>query len=143
MTRPISIRRFRRALGLLKPDRPRVRPGIWYESQHEHWQGWLGEYLSAGPYGRKGRRNDARFAYHHINCPPMLVWPACASGVAPSTIRRASAEARSRKSPQSQCAGIRRHVPFEVMSAALRGRKHLRSKYGLKLSSGLAAPLKA
>lgn len=115
----VSISRFRRALKALPPDRRVHDPMRWYLTQHEHWQGWLRGYLTAGAYNRKGRRDDARYAYNHINCPDMLFWLARAAGVSLTMTRRGLADARKARSLPGQSAAFRRHVPWEVVAAKL------------------------
>jgi len=46
---------------------------VWYQSQKEHWRGWLAEYHGPGYYGRKNSRRTAEFVYNHINCAPMVL----------------------------------------------------------------------
>ncbi len=55
--------------------------GAWYRSPKEHWLGWLSGYNGAGAYGRSNQTpRNARYAYNHIQCAPMLFWLAEALG---------------------------------------------------------------
>jgi hypothetical protein len=89
------------ALNLWNPD------AVWYQSQKEHWLGWLAEYDGPAAYNRKtyGGRSD-EYVYNHINCPPMLLYLAEAAGVPRS---RLSAAVRSAlAAPGTQPATVRR-----------------------------------
>ena len=82
MPESISIAEFRRAIERLPSDQPRSQPGVWYQTQKEHWLGWLREYEGPGAYGRKPNQSrDAKFAYNHVVCPEMLLWLIEAAGV--------------------------------------------------------------
>jgi hypothetical protein len=96
--------------------------GVWYRSQKEHWLGWLSEYDGPGAYGRKTQRGrSARFVYNHINCPPMLLWLAEATGVRRATVlaakRSALATGRTRG---AHCARIRKVIPWQIVEAQIR-----------------------
>lgn len=94
---------------------------VWYESQKEHWMGWLFHYNSPGAYGRKvvaGR--DARFVYNHVVCPGLLLYLAKASGVAPAAVRTAARSAAACRSMASQSGAIRKVIPWEIVLDALR-----------------------
>jgi hypothetical protein len=41
MEENISIAKFIRAIEALPSDEPQVIPGRWYQTQKEHWLGWL------------------------------------------------------------------------------------------------------
>src|SRR5580704_12913912 len=82
--------------------------GVWYESQKEHWIGWLSEYDGPGAYGRKrGRGRSAEFVYNHIGCPPMLLWLAEAAGVSKTRVLAAKRSAlASRGGRATHCRAI-------------------------------------
>jgi len=61
-----------------------VRP-VWYETQKQHWEGWLREY--DGAYGRSAWDRTAESVYNHIQCAPMLLWLAEAGGIPRRTSR--------------------------------------------------------
>lgn len=78
----------------LAEDRRRHR-SVWYESQKEHWVGWLYHCNSPGAYGRKitsGR--DARFVYNHVVCPGLLAY--LAEAVSPKPWFAGQARSRCR-----------------------------------------------
>jgi hypothetical protein len=131
-----AIRRFRAHLPItaafeieLAKRRLFDRKRNWYHSQKEHWLGWLSEYNGPGAYGRsrwKGR--SAEFVYNHINCPPMALWLGEASGVSSRTVRTAMDNALSAgPNFSSQCAAIRRAIPWEAIAAAKLRYAHLLS----------------
>jgi hypothetical protein len=94
---------------------------VWYETQKEHWLGWLSQYDGPGAYGRKtwsGR--SAEFAYNHINCPPMLLWLAEAAGVSKRDVLAAKRSAlTARRNRGTHCAVIRRTIPWPIIEALL------------------------
>jgi hypothetical protein len=95
-------------------------PGVWYKTQKEHWLGWLGEYHSAGAYGRQTvKKRDARFAYNHIVEPKMLLWIIEAAGVDPIAVSAAKNAAVKSSTMQGKSAAIRRIVPWETLERAL------------------------
>ena len=95
--------------------------GVWYRSQKEHWLGWLEEYDGPGFYGRKTQGGrTAEFVYNHINCPPMLLWLAEASGVPKKDLlaaRRSALVGPAKRG--SHCALIRKAIPWAVVEARL------------------------
>jgi hypothetical protein len=124
VTTRVSVPDLRRAIQKLPADRPLRQTGVWYLTQKQHWLGWLDEYNTRGAYGRKaGMNRDARFAYNHIVCPPMLLWLASAAGVKSSLLRAAKQAAVPLKTEMAQAGAIRRHVPWEVVAEALWPRK--------------------
>ena len=97
-----------------------VRGNDCYKSQKDHWVCWLSEYGGPGAYRRKPGDRSAKFAYNRIQCAPMLVWLAEASGVPRTTLRNAVRVALSSgRSSGSQCASIRRIIPWEVIERLL------------------------
>jgi hypothetical protein len=108
-------------------ERSLVAEGIWthdrarYESQKEHWVGWLKDYDSPGYYKRKvWRDRTAKYVYQHINCPPMLLWLAEAADVPRGKVLAAkrSAVAAGPALP-SKAAAIRRVIPFSEIADCL------------------------
>lgn len=95
--------------------------GAWYASQQEHWLGWLREYSGSGAYSRKVvRGRDARFAYNHGQCAPMLFWLAEAVYVDSDLLEDAfEAVLRAPKRNASQCGALRRVLPWELVEAHL------------------------
>lgn len=108
----LSVRALRQAIASLPSDRPRITPGKGYQTQQEHWLGWLRDYDGPGAYGRKSReKRDARFADNHIVEPRMLLWLILACGVAASRVKAAREAARRAQTMMQQSAAVRRLVP--------------------------------
>ena len=97
------------------------RPKPWYRSQKQHWLGWLAGYNGPGFYRRARWDRSAGYVYNHIQCPPMLLWLAEASGVSRARIQRAKAAALVagiHHGPSS--AALRSHVPWYAVEQNLR-----------------------
>ena len=96
--------------------------GVWYSSQKEHWLGWLSEYDGPGFYNRQSGKRSAEFVYNHINCAPMVLWLGEASGISKTKVSQAKRAALSaRRGYSSQCAAIRKIIPWDVIEAMLTG----------------------
>lgn len=93
----------------------------WYSSQKEHWLGWLIEYDGLGAYGRQtGKARDARYAYNHIQCAPMLFWLAEALDVGDQELDSAfEAVLAAPRRNASQCAALRKVIPWEALAPKL------------------------
>jgi len=101
----------------------------WYTTQKEHWLGWLKGYDGEGHYHRKNWLRSAEFVYNHINCPPMVLWLAEASGAPRAKVAKAKQAALSAKPHlPTQSAAIRRIIPWEMIEVCL----DKRGKYGGK-----------
>jgi len=119
MERSLEIAELLIAISRLPEDRRRRR-GVWYESQKEHWVGWLFHYNSPGAYGRKvtsGR--DAKFVYNHIVCPGLLSYLAGAAGVSQTLVRQAKRAAAIGGTEMQQAGAIRRIIPWQLVQKAL------------------------
>lgn len=119
MDRSLEIAELLIAISRLPEDRRR-RHGAWYESQKEHWVGWLFHYNSSGAYGRKvtaGR--DAKFVYNHVVCPGLLTYLADAAGVSRGLVRQAKHLAASPGTEMARAGAIRRTIPWELVQEAL------------------------
>lgn len=117
----LSIRDFLIAISRMQEDRRQLRPGIWYESQKEHWIGWLFEYEGPGAYGRKVvRGRDAKYVYNHVVCPDLLLFLAAANGVDAKTIRAAKRGMAQATTQMAQAAVIRRSLPWTTILEAMR-----------------------
>ena len=119
MDRSLEIVELLIAISRLPEDR-RKRRAAWYQSQKEHWVGWLFHYNSSGAYGRKvtsGR--DAKFVYNHIVCPGLLAYLADASGVSRGLVRQVKRIATSEGTEMARSGAIRRIVPWDTVQAAL------------------------
>ena len=114
------------AISRLPEDR-RKRRDAWYESQKEHWVGWLFHYNSSGAYNRKvttGR--DAKFVYNHIVCPGLLTYLADASGVSRGLVREAKRIEQTGKTEMQRAGEIRRIIPWSIVHQALLDNGYLR-----------------
>ena len=114
------------AISRLPEDKRRKR-AAWYESQKEHWIGWLYHYNSPGAYNRKttsGR--DARFVYNHIVCPGLLTYLADKSGVPRKLVQEIKQIERGSGTEMNRSGKIRKVVPWELVEAALLKSGHLR-----------------
>lgn len=121
MTDPLDIRDLLVAISRMPEGRRLRSPEVWYESQKEHWIGWLLDYRSPGAYDRKvtaGR--DAKFVYNRVVCPDLLLFLATGAGVDPKLVRQARAAARGAGTTQmAQSGAIRRVLPWSTVLAAL------------------------
>jgi hypothetical protein len=92
-----------------------------YNTQKDHWLGWLNPSAGTGAYARK-TSNDlgARGVYNRIVEPKMLLWLVAAAGVRPALLRSAREAADAVSSLASKSAAIRKHAPWEVVAEALR-----------------------
>ncbi|TCZ77872.1 hypothetical protein [Lysobacter sp. N42] len=119
MERSLEIAELLIAVSRLPEDRRRKR-SAWYESQKEHWVGWLVHYNSSGAYGRtttSGR--DARFVYNHVVCPGLLSYLADAAGVSRRLVRQAKRIAAGEGTEMARAGAIRRIIPWETVQGAL------------------------
>ncbi len=114
---PDSIGRFIHAIRQLSSDKAVAdrQPGYnVYNTQKDHWLGWLG----ANPPGpgtylrRAGKDRDAQYVYNHINEPKMLLWLIAAARVKPTLIRAAERASNEAPTPSRKTAAIRKHVPW-------------------------------
>lgn len=88
-------------------------PGnYWWSSQQEHVTAWLDEIEGPGAYGRVSRGLGARHAYNHFQCAPGLLWIAEALGEEPEVVHAAAQSASGIGRPATQCAAIRRLIPW-------------------------------
>jgi hypothetical protein len=115
-----SIAKFIRAIKSLPPDPPVVNPKKWYTTQKEHWLGWLGEYHTAGAYGRQTSvRRDAEYAYNHVVQVEMLLYLIDAARVDRKLVTKARSEASRGKTLMQKSALVRKVVPWSVIAEAL------------------------
>ena len=109
------------------PEDRRRRRNAWYESQKEHWVGWLFHYNSPGAYNRKVTRGrDAKFVYNHIVCPRLLTYLADASGVSRQLVKEAKRIEQSATTEMQRAGEIRRIIPWSVVHKALLDNDYLR-----------------
>mgnify|MGYP001583383595 CR=1 FL=1 len=119
MSEQTTIREFLVAISRLPEDRRR-RTDAWYESQKEHWLGWLLDYNSPGAYNRKitsGR--TAKDVYNHIVCPELLTYLADASGVSRRLVKEARQIERAGGTQMRRAGQIRKRIPWAVVHEAL------------------------
>jgi hypothetical protein len=110
------------------PEDRRKRRSVWYESQKEHWVGWLFHYNSPGAYSRKVTRGrDAKFVYNHIVCPGLLTYLADASGVSRRLVSEAKRVEKSGNTEMQRAGNIRRIIPWSVVCKTLVDNGYLRS----------------
>lgn len=97
----------------------------WYDSQKEHWLGWLAEYDGPGAYGRQtGNSRDARYIYNHIQCAPMLFWLAEAVEIPAGTLEQAFNDiVTAPEKNASQCSAFRKLIPWKMIEARLLERR--------------------
>ena len=94
---------------------------VWYRSQKEHLCGWFAEISGPGAYNRQSRNWDVKAAYNHFQCTAGLLWLAEALGEDPNTVREAvEAAQRAPRRGGSQCAAVRRVIPWERVEELLR-----------------------
>lgn len=95
----------------------------WYSSQQEHWIGWLSSYHLPGAYKRKDNlpQTHAKAIYNRLMCPPMVLWLPEAAGVPTPVILAAFEAAFSTSNHATQCAAIRRNIPWEMIEQQLAG----------------------
>lgn len=120
MTSQISIKAFIAAINKLPADKPSYQADVWYETQKQHWLGWLDQYHTEGAYGRdSSKKRDASFAYNHIVNWQMLEWLMRAAGVDEALVAQAQRAALKGNRLQEKAAAIRRVVPWETMVSVL------------------------
>lgn len=85
----------------------------WWKHQREHLCHWFYELNTAGAYGRKSRNASARGAYNRFQCAPGLLWLAEALGESTAVVRAAADAAGGVGRPATQCAAIRRVIPWQ------------------------------
>lgn len=94
--------------------------------------GWMSESEGPGAYGRKTRGRDAKATYNSLRCAPALIWMAEALGEDPAVVKSAVAAADA-AGPNftSQCAAIRRVVPWSRIEELIGAQKDKPSTLGL------------
>lgn len=84
----------------------------WWSSQQEHVTAWLDELDGPGAYNRTTRGLGARHGYTHFQCAPGILWIAEALGETPEVVRAAASAAAGVGRVGTQCAAIRRVIPW-------------------------------
>lgn len=94
-----------------------------YRTQKDHWLGWLNPDAGAGTYPHStGANVTARMVYNRIGEPKMLLWLASASGAASELVTQARQAADQVVPLASQCAAVRKVLPWRVLAEALDGK---------------------
>ena len=91
----------------------------WWNSQHEHVIAWFNEIDGPGAYKRRSRGLGAHHAYTHFQCASGLLWIAEAVHADPVVVQRAAEAAAGVGRPATQCAAIRRILPWQQIEALL------------------------
>lgn len=87
----------------------------WWTDQQQHMVGWFSELSGPGAYGRT-RPSTARMAYNRLQCAPGLLWLSEGLGVDYPTVNRAAGLAGGKGRPSTQCAAIRRVIPWATIA---------------------------
>ena len=117
----LTARAFARILGKRKAHYPvsdayerDYLPGSsWWTSQQEHVTSWLEELDGPGAYNRLTRGLGAKHMYTHFQCAPGLLWISEALHEDPAVVQLASDTAGGIGRKGTQCAAIRRVIPWE------------------------------
>lgn len=92
-----------------------------YNTQKNHWLGWLDPSGSTGTYPRRtGNGKGIREIYNRIVEPKMLLWLIRAAGVKTDLTEAAASAAEGATSLAGKSAAIRRLVPWAQVAKALR-----------------------
>ena len=102
--------------------RQQERRDVWYETQHQHWLGWLDDYDGPGAYGRQDGPRSAEFVYNHVVNPQMLIYLAEALEIEVAILRSAQRDALTKNTMMAMSAAFRRVVPWCVIEAAIAAR---------------------
>jgi hypothetical protein len=118
-----SIDRFIEVIRKLPSDAP-VAPGTRgynrYQTQKDHWLGWLVPAAGTGTYARSTKPGrEARDVYNRIGEPMMLLWLLSAGGLSEELINAAKEASMNVKGLARQCKEIRRLVPWADVAMAL------------------------
>jgi hypothetical protein len=91
-----------------------------YQTQKDHWLGWLDPSAGTGTYPRQtGAEVPARTVYNRIMEPKMLLWLASAAGVSSGRVAEASTAAAQHRAFASKCAAVRKLLPWRVVADLL------------------------
>ena len=111
------------AIERLPPDQavPDNTPGYKvYNTQRAHWLGWLDPAAGTGTYPRSSMGDvSARTVCQRIGEPRMLLWLAEAAGVDSELVQQARDSAAQNESLASQCATIRKLLPWRTLAEVL------------------------
>ncbi len=118
-TEASGIDALRQAIQRLPSDPPCRVPGIWYETQKQHWLGWLDNYHSPGGYGRIVRPRNAKWVYNHVVDPYMLFWLVETSGVHRDLVESARRALSTEGTFSKRSGAIRKVVSWADVARAL------------------------
>jgi len=122
MEKSIRVSQFIKVIERLPSDEPKVRLGIWYTTQNQHWLGWLDNYNTVGAYGRKpGMNRDAKFAYNHVVCPELLLYLIKAINIPPDLIELAEQAYQSGMTEMEKSGKIRKIVSWSIIYVTIWG----------------------
>lgn len=110
-----SISRLINTMRQLPSDSPvadRKRGYNNYNTQKDHWLGWLDANSGTGTYPRKiGKGRDAQYVYNHIVEPKMLLWLMSTARLDPELISAAQHASNNVHTLPGKSAALRKHVP--------------------------------
>jgi hypothetical protein len=90
-----------------------------YNTQKDHWLGWL-RHSETGTYLRRSDDNrGAQHIYNQIGEPRMLLWLISAAGVSRDLLNAATKAAEAGGNLRTIAGDIRKLVPWSVVAAAL------------------------
>lgn len=92
-----------------------------YNTQKDHWLGWLQPGAGTGTYPRAPAKN-ARGVYNRIVEAKLLLWLIEAAHVRPDLVTAARSAAEGASSMAGKSAAIRKHVPWHVVAEPLKKR---------------------
>ena len=91
-----------------------------YNTQKDHWLGWLDSKSTTGTYQRKDTSGrGAKYVYNHIMEPKMLLWLISASSINSELLEKVTKESNINNSMASSCATIRKIVSWQVLEKHL------------------------
>ncbi|MGO4956698.1 hypothetical protein ACTQ49_05405 [Luteococcus sp. Sow4_B9] len=94
----------------------------WWSSQRQHLSAWFNELSGPRAFGRQSRGTPARLGYNRFQCAPGLLWLAEALGEDPAVVQAAADAAGGQGRPATQCAAIRRVIPWQRIEQLLEPR---------------------
>ena len=99
--------------------------GVRYHYEQLHMCCWFSGQITngAGQYSRDEINYSARTCYNRLLNPYSLLWIAVVMGADREEIKKAAEEMKDKKTNAAKCGTVRKHVPFDVVWAALRSRQ--------------------
>lgn len=91
-----------------------------YQTQKDHWLGWLDPSAGTGTYPRQtGASASACKVYNRIMEPKMLLWLAGTAGVSLQRVAEARVAADQHRAFASKCAAVRKVLPWRLVADLL------------------------